>query len=213
MRGVSECCIPDRCGGAESSNQDPWPDATLGVRDSRNSGAQTETFEGLMEEDGDEKDDEALGGNGNGHSDEDGVEQDTTLKEGNIERHLLQDQRVDSGFDVIIIELGQFLGGDIGFLGLSSIRGKARHVASDHVVHLVTLTDVLLVECHEPCGHLSGAVTTLEETELGQCFSAHRKWLAHETINSMKLQYALLRHAPLLVLPDGFWGPCTPRRH
>ena len=55
-----------------------------------------------MEDNGNEKDDEALGCDGNGHANENGVEQNTTFNQRDLHGLLLEDERVNGLLDIIV---------------------------------------------------------------------------------------------------------------
>lgn len=145
--------LADGSSRAESNDEEPGTRARLGVGNVGNTCSETETLEHLVEDDGDEKDDEALGSDGDGHTDKDRVEQDTTFNERNLHRLLLEHQRVNGLLDVVVKV--RVLSG-CGCLLL--VVGKSRHGTVDGGEHLVTLADVLLVEDDEPGWHLRLAV-------------------------------------------------------
>lgn len=72
-------------GRAESKDQQPRTDGFLGVRHGSNTGAQSKAFEALVEENGNEQDNEALRLDGDRHADENRVEENTAFQESNIE--------------------------------------------------------------------------------------------------------------------------------
>jgi len=147
--------LANRSSGTESEDQDPGTDATLGIRDSSDTGAQTKTLEHLMEQDGNEQDDETLDGDGDSHADEDGVEQDTAFQQGNVERHLPEDKRVDGlALLIDVWRLGYNHG--LALLLRLHLLLASRDGRADHVHHLQALAHVLLVEDDEPRRHLRG---------------------------------------------------------
>lgn len=143
--------LADGGGGAESHHQNPGPDALLGVGDLGDTGTETETFEHLMEENGDEQDDEAVNGERDGDADEDGVEQDTALEDGDLGRHLL----VHGGVDGLVLGV-KVLDGVVGVgvavvvLGGGVVRGAVLH----HLDEFQSLANVLLVKDDEPGRHV-----------------------------------------------------------
>lgn len=142
--------LTDGSGGTESYDQSPRLPASVGVRYSCDTGSETETFEHLVEDDGDEQDDEAFCCDGNGHTNENGVEENTTFDKSDLERLLFEDQWIHRPILDILIEVRNLRVGTL----LLRVAWKGGHCAVDHIYHLFALTDVLLVEDNEPRWHL-----------------------------------------------------------
>jgi hypothetical protein len=60
--------LTNRGSRSESHDKYPWLPAVRRVGNGRNTGSETKTLEHLMEDNGDQEDDEALGGDGNCHT-------------------------------------------------------------------------------------------------------------------------------------------------
>lgn len=101
-----------------------------------------------MEHDGSEKDDETVSRHGDCHSDENRVEQDTSLEQGDVHRHSL----VGSLINCLTLLVKEGLA---DFRARLVIDGDLRGVLSllDHIHHLRALSNVLLVENNEPSRH------------------------------------------------------------
>lgn len=110
-----------------------------------------------MEEDGDEQNDKAVGGDGDGHPHKDGVEQDTSLEQGNVEVHGLEGGRVHGPLLGVAIVV-QVDGRAVVELRLFHRVQSARRDGQDHVLELLTLTDILGVKDLEPGGHVGEVV-------------------------------------------------------
>lgn len=107
-----------------------------------------------MEHDSSEKDNEAVGCHGDCHSNEDRVEEDTSLEQGDVHRHALVGSLINCLALLVEEGLADFGTGlviDDGLVGVLSLL--------DHVHHLRALSNVLLVEDDEPSRH--GRVTVL----------------------------------------------------
>lgn len=150
--------LADGCGGREGEDEDPGTSGAIGVRNGSDTGPETETLEHLVEQDGDEQDDEAVSGDGDGHADEDAVEEDATLEQRDVEGHPPQHLGIHLLLQGIRLEVGHFGAGST-FLGLLAVLrqgSRAVVVPADEVQHLGALPDVLLVEDDEPRWHLAG---------------------------------------------------------
>lgn len=87
--GSQTNCLSDGSSGSKRHDQNPRTDAALGIGNASNARTETNTLEHLVEKNGDQQDDETLGGNGDGDTNEDGVEQDTTSRR-EISRFILR---------------------------------------------------------------------------------------------------------------------------
>lgn len=138
-------------GSTKSHNKRPWLPAVLGVGDIGNTRSKTETLKHLVENNGDEQDDETLGSDGDGHAHEDRVEKNTTFNKGNLHGLLLEDHWVNSLLDVVVkVRVGLLCLGCLLLL----VVGHGGHGTVDGREHLVALAHVLLVEDNEPRWHL-----------------------------------------------------------
>lgn len=78
-------------GGAVGEGHEPWFRGAVGERQGGDAGAEGEAFEGLVEGDGDEEDDEGgADGEGEGEPDEDGVEEDAGFEEEALQEEFLR---------------------------------------------------------------------------------------------------------------------------
>lgn len=150
--------LADGGSGAEGDNQEPRTYAVLRVWDGSDTGAKTQTLEHLVEQDGNDQDNEAVDGEGDGDTNEDGVEQDTTLQHGDVERHLA----VDGGVDLLallvnerrVLNRNRVVGTLLPHRGSKSVLALRTLACPDHVHHLQPLADILLVKDDEPRRHL-----------------------------------------------------------
>src|SRR5688572_26015454 len=90
-----------RSRGTKSKNKNPRPPATLGVGYFSNTRSETQTFEHLVEDNGDDKDQVSLDCKRDSDTDKNGVEQDTALEKADVEGHLAQ----DFGIDLLVLEI------------------------------------------------------------------------------------------------------------
>ncbi|KAI6773897.1 hypothetical protein HG531_000746 [Fusarium graminearum] len=139
--------LSDRSCAAESKDEQPRSDTALGIRNSSDTRSETETLKHLMEHDGNEENEETVSGHGDGHTDKDGVEEDTTFEKGDVHRHALESLLVNRVVLLIKVRLADF-GVGLGVDGSLRVLGLL-----DHLNHLGALSDVLLVKDDEPGGH------------------------------------------------------------
>jgi hypothetical protein len=75
-------CLTDWCCGSVGENHEPWTERFAGELNCGDATAKGETFEGLVEADSDKKDYKGgTGSDGDGHTDEDTVKENTSLKQ------------------------------------------------------------------------------------------------------------------------------------
>lgn len=161
--GQQSDSLADGSSSTERHHEEPRAGTSLTVGDSSDTGTETKTLKHLVEQDSDQEDGETFDGDANRHADEDRMEQDTALKKGDVEGHLLVDQGVDrfAGLDVAVGGVREGSGDEglavfnIGAGGVGFGEESLLPVGSglDHVDQLQTLADVLLVEHDEPRGH------------------------------------------------------------